>query len=443
MAKRKPPKRKGGPALPWRESAPPMTSEREVKAAYALARDRYAAFGIDTDRAVRRALATPVSVHCWQADDVAGLEAGEGGDAGGLAATGNHPGAARNGDEIRQDLEAAAACIPGALRVNLHAIYAETGGKRVERTDLAPRHFAGWMDWAEAQGLGLDFNPTCFGHPMMKHGLSLSSEDPAVRAYWIEHCRASRRIAAAMAKRFGASTCNIWIPDGRKDLPADRWGPRERLAESLNVVLDRRYKGVVDAVESKLFGLGVESYTVGSHEFYLMYAARHKGVAVCLDLGHFHPTESVADKLSAIAPHVEHVLVHASRGVRWDSDHVVLSTPDLQELCDEAVRGGVSDRMLWALDFFDASIDRVGAYVVGARAMRKSLLRSFLAPFDLEAGLEVADQGAYKLGLMEHRGELPFGAVWDHLCLADDRPVGIDWIREVETYARRVLSARE
>lgn len=416
---------------------------RGVEKAYEAARERYAALGIDTETALDRARGIPLSVHCWQTDDVRGTEASAGGDGGGIQATGSYPGAARHAGEIRRDLETVAGLVPGALRFNLHACYAETDGKPVARAELKPRHFAGWADWAAEGGWALDFNPTCFGHPMVRDGMTLSSPEEEVRSYWIEHAKACRRIGAGFAKRFGACTVNLWIPDGRKDLPADRWGPRERLEASLDAVLERRHRGVVDAVESKLFGLGVEAYTVGSHEFYLAYTARHPEVALCLDLGHFHPTESVADKLSAVAPHLEHVLIHASRGVRWDSDHVVLTGPDLQALCDEAVAGGALAKMLWALDFFDASLNRIAAYVLGVRAVRKALLLALLQPWDLAAGFEYGGQTHYRLALEEHRRELPFGAVWDRLCLEEDRPLGLDWISEVERYEREVLAARD
>jgi len=423
-------------------TAPTEPTARQIEAAYAIAKERYAAIGVDTDRAVRAALAIPVSVQCWQADDVRGLEAQAGAlDSGGLQATGNYPGAARSGDDIRQDFDQATAWIPGRLRFNLHAMYAETGGKRVERDEITPRHFARWVDWAADRKLGLDFNPTCFAHPMVKEGLTLSSDDRAVRGFWIRHCQACRQIARSMARRLGPCVTNIWIPDSRKDRTVDRWGPRRRLVEALDEILARKLAGVVDAVESKLFGIGGEDYTVGSHEFYLGYAATRK-VAVCFDLGHFHPTESVADKLSSALQFVERVLLHVSRGVRWDSDHVVVTTDEVNALCDEAVRGKALDRSLWALDYFDASINRVGAWVIGARALRKALLRALLEPWELHRRAEHDGRGADKLALLERRDEMPLGAVWDYACCRAGAPVGASWLRDLAAYEKKVLSRR-
>ena len=422
-------------------AARPLTP-RQVSAAYEIAKERYAAFGVDTERAVNRVLDVPISIQCWQADDVRGLEAAQGAVAsGGIQATGNYPGAARTGDEIRQDFDQAMKWIPGRVRFNLHAMYAETSGKRVDRDELEPTHFARWIDWAGERGLGLDFNPTCFAHPMVKDGLTLSSESKPVRDFWIRHCRACRVIARHMARRVGPCVCNIWLPDGRKDSTVDRWGPRRRLAEALDQVLARKLPGVVDAVESKLFGIGVEDYTVGSLEFYLAYAVS-RGVTVCFDTGHFHPTESVADKLSSALPFLDRVLIHASRGVRWDSDHVVRTSDELDALCDEAVRGKALDRIYWATDFFDASINRVGAWVIGARALRKALLRALLEPWELHRRAEYEGRGHDKLALLERRDEMPLGAVWDYACYRADAPTGLSWLRELEGYERRVLSRR-
>lgn len=429
------------PKKPRDVTQPPSAAQAE--AAYKLARERFAALGVDADKAIRAALAIPISVQCWQADDVRGLEAHEGAlDSGGLQATGNYPGAARTGDEIRADFDAAAQLIPGKLRFNIHAMYAETGGKRVDRDELEPKHFAAWIDWSKARRRGLDFNPTCFAHPMAKDGLTLSSPDNAVRAFWIRHCAASRRIASAVGKALG-SPCvnNIWIPDGRKDATADRLGPRHRLLHALDEVLGQPMPHVIDAVESKLFGIGCEDYTVGSHEFYLAYAAT-RGVALCYDMGHFHPTESVADKLSATLLFVDKVLIHASRGVRWDSDHVVRFSDELRAVCDEAVRSGALSDILWALDYFDASINRVAAWVIGARALRKALLHALLEPFQAIAEREERGIGAAKLALAEHRAELPFGAVWDRLCQAADVPLGSSWLRDVAAYEVKTLASR-
>ncbi len=416
---------------------------RAVAAAYKLARERYAALGVDAERAVRVALRIPISVQCWQADDVAGLEAhDEALDSGGIQATGSYPGAARTGDEMRADFNAAARLIPGALRFNIHAMYAETGRRRVERDELQPRHFRRWMDWAKDRRLGLDFNPTCFAHPMVKDGLTLGSPDKAVREFWIRHVVATRRIASAIGRKLG-SPCvnNIWIPDGRKDSTADRLGPRQHLLAALDECLAKKMPHLIDAVESKLFGIGCEDYTVGSHEFYLAYAAT-RGVTLCYDMGHFHPTESVADKISATLLFVPRLLIHASRGVRWDSDHVVRFNDDLRAVCDEVVRANALDRVLWALDFFDASINRVAAWVIGTRALRKALLFALLEPHREICRRERAGSGAAKLALVEHRAELPFGAVWDYACLRADVPVGAAWLRDVAAYEVDVLSQR-
>jgi L-rhamnose isomerase len=423
-----------------------MPSLRRITAAYNLARDTYADLGIDTEAAITRALATPISLHCWQADDVRGLEAPEpGGASGGIMATGNYPGRARNGDEMRQDLDLALKLLPGTQRLNLHALYAETAGKRVDRDALEPAHFARWIDWASGHGMGLDFNPTYFAHPKAASGLTLSSPDPTVRQFWINHGRACRRIAAHMARKLG-SPCvhNHWIPDGAKDNPADRWGPRERLVESLDTVFADRIspKQCIDAVEGKLFGLGAEHYTVGSHEFYSSYAQR-RGLVPCLDLGHYHPTESVADKVSALLQFHPRLLLHTSRPIRWDSDHVVLLDDEVRALFLEIVRGNALDRVFIALDFFDASINRIAAYVIGARATRQAILLGLLDPTQQAKAAEAAGRGHERLALLELAKSLPWGAVWDELCRRDDVPAGADWLIEVDRYEQRVLRARE
>ena len=418
-------------------------TKREIESAYRLAKARFAALGVNTDRAIASALKVPISVQCWQADDVAGLEVSEGTvDGGGIQATGNYPGAARNGDEIRQDFDKALALLPGKWKFNLHAMYAETGGKPVDRCDLQGRHFARWADWAASRKIGLDFNPTLFAHPMVTSGLTLSSEDKGVRDYWIEHCIACRKIGQGFARKVGQPCVNnIWLPDGRKDVTADRWGPRDRLIESLDTVLAKKLSGNVDAVESKLFGIGLEDYTVGSHEFYLLYA-QSRGVVLCYDMGHFHLTESVADKLSATMLFVPKILVHVSRPIRWDSDHVVRLNDDLKTLCDEAVRGDAVDNIYWALDFFDAGINRVAAWVIGSRALRKGLLRAMLEPSALATRAEYTDNGAAKLALAEYREELPLGAVWDMLCLKAGTPAGLAWLSEIAAYEKDVLADR-
>jgi len=416
---------------------------RQVESAYRRACERFAAVGVNADRAVRAALKVPISVQCWQADDVVGLEVhDEALDGGGIQATGDYPGAARTGDEIRADFDTAASLIPGTLRFNIHAMYAETGRKRVDRDELEPRHFSRWIDWSKARKRGLDFNPTCFAHPMVRDGLTLSSPDKAVREFWIRHCIACRRIASAIGRTLG-SPCvnNLWIPDGRKDSTADRWTPRAHLVAALDAILTDTMPHVIDSVESKLFGIGCEDYTAGSHEFYLAYAVS-RGVVLCYDMGHFHPTESVADKISATLQFLPQILLHASRGVRWDSDHVVRFTDDLRAVCDEAVRGKALGRILWALDFFDASINRVAAWVIGTRSLRKALLYALLEPWKEIRDRELTGAGAAKLALVEHRAELPFPAVWDHLCLRAGVPLAAAWLRDVAAYEVEVLSKR-
>jgi len=392
---------------------------------------------------VRAALRVPISVQCWQADDVAGLETHDGAlDGGGIQATGNYPGAARTGDEIRADFDAAASLIPGTLRFNIHAMYAETGRTRVERDELEPRHFRRWIDWAKDRKRGLDFNPTCFAHPLCRDGLTLGSPDKATREFWIRHVAATRKIASAIGRTLGTPCVNnLWIPDGRKDSTVDRYGPRQHLLEALDACLAKKLPHMVDAVESKLFGIGCEDYTVGSHEFYLAYAATRQ-VTLCYDMGHFHPTESIADKISATLLFVPSLLLHASRGIRWDSDHVVKFTDDLRAVCDEAVRAKALDRIFWALDFFDASINRVAAWVIGTRALRKGLLYALLEPHKELVRREHDGSGAAKLALVEHRAELPFAAVWDYLCLTGDVPVGASWLRDVAAYEIDALAQR-
>jgi len=335
----------------------------QIESAYAIARERYAEWGVDTDAALQRLAQIPVSLHCWQGDDVGGFEAPESELTGGIQATGNYPGKARTADELRSDLDKALALIPGTHRLNLHAIYAETDGKGVGRNELEPRHFAGWIDWAKDKGMGLDFNPTFFSHPKADDGLTLSHADQGIRDFWVEHGIACRRIGAAMGQALGSpAVTNVWIPDGSKDTPIDRKGPRERLRSSLDRIfaesLDPAF--LRDAVESKLFGIGSESYVVGSHEFYLGYAIeRH--VLLCLDSGHFHSTEVISDKISSVLTFLDEILLHVTRGVRWDSDHVVTMTEELRAIAAELVRGDYLERVHIGLDFFDASINRIAA----------------------------------------------------------------------------------
>jgi len=417
---------------------------RQIEAAYKLAKEQYAALGVDAEAALRRLATIPVSLHCWQGDDVGGFENMGETIGGGLAVTGNYPGKARTPAELRADAEKALSLIPGKHRFNLHAFYVESPGKKLERNEIRPEHFRSWMDWAKAIGIGLDFNPTCFAHPLAASGFTLSHPDKAIRQFWIEHCIACREIGAAFGKALkNPCVTNIWIPDGMKDTPADRKGPRERLAEALDEIFKKRLdpKSNLDAVEGKLFGIGAESYTVGMHEFYLGYAVKNDKL-VCLDAGHYHPTENMADKISSVLCFVREILLHVSRGVRWDSDHVVILNDDLLGIAQELVRGDYLDRTHIGLDFFDASINRIAAWTIGTRNMIRALLIALLEPYPTYQKLERDGDYTSRLALMEEAKTLPFGAVWDYYCLRHNVPVGQDWLAEVKSYEREVLAKR-
>jgi len=421
-----------------------MKNTKSIERAYALARERYAALGVNTDRVVKRLAGVPVSLHCWQGDDVGGFEDFGGSLTGGLVATGNYPGKARTPDELRADAAMALSLIPGKHRFNLHAFYGEFGGRKVGRNEIEPRHFRKWVAWAKSLGIGLDFNPTCFSHPRSASGFTLSHPNKAVRQFWIEHCQASRRVGAAMGRALGTPTVtNVWIPDGMKDTPADRRGPRERLEESLDAVFSKKLnpKHNLDAVEGKLFGIGAESYTVGMHEFYLGYAVKNQKL-VCLDAGHYHPTENVADKISSVLCFLPEILLHVSRGVRWDSDHVDTLTDELMGIAQELVRGDYLARTHIGLDFFDASINRIAAWVIGTRNMLRALCIAMLEPGAQLTRLERSGDYTSRLALMEELKTLPFGAVWDYYCLKQDVPVSDAWLAEVKQYEKTVLSKR-
>lgn len=412
--------------------------------AYNLAREQYADLGVDAESALQGMESFPVSIHCWQGDDVGGFESAGHELGGGLAVTGNYPGKARTPDELRADADKAMSLLPGSHRFNLHACYAETGGTPVERDELTPEHFQSWIDWAVDKKLGLDFNPTCFAHRHAESGATLSHPDDTVRDFWVRHCVASRKIGAAMGAATGAPcVTNVWIPDGSKDTPFDRKGPRERLAEALDAVFAEQLDPAhnLDAVESKLFGIGAESYTVGSHEFYLGYATSRQKV-LCLDTGHFHPTEVVSDKLSAVMCWVPEILLHVSRGVRWDSDHVVTLSDEIRAIAREIVRGGYANRVHVGLDFFDATINRVAAWVIGVRATQKAFLEALLEPADALRQTERSGDLTARLALMEEHKALPFGAVWDEYCRRHDTPTGQHWLDVVRDYEKDVLAKR-
>ena len=424
----------------------PTLFSHPMSSSYSIARQMYADLGVDTEGAIARASTVPISLHCWQADDVRGLEPQLGAvDSGGIMATGSYPGRARDGDEMRADLELALKLLPGAHRLNLHAFYAETEGRKVDRDALTPEHFRRWIDWAKQSRIGMDLNPTYFAHPLAADGYTLSHRDPAVRAFWIRHAQAVRAVAQQVARELG-SPCvnNHWIPDGAKDSPADRWSPRQRLKESLDQIfddpsIDRSL--CVDAVEGKLFGLGSEDYVVGSQDFYSSYAQTRQ-LVLCLDLGHYHPTESVADKVSALLPFHPRLLLHTSRPIRWDSDHVVILDDPVRALFTEIARGQAWDRVFVALDFFDAAMNRIAAYVIGARATRQAILLGLLDPSKRLAEVETSGRTHEKLALMEYAKALPWGAVWDELCQRSNVPPGLQWLEAVNRYEASTLRKR-
>jgi len=420
-----------------------MRKRYSIAKPFALAQERYAAIGVDVNRALKTLLQIPISLHCWQGDDVGGFENFGSALGGGLVATGNYHGKARTPDELRMDLEKTYSLIPGKHRLNLHAFYGEFGDKKVDRDEIAPTHFKNWISWCGAIGIGLDFNPTCFSHPKSADGFTLSHRDKAIRQFWIEHCIRSREIGEAIGKSLGtACVTNIWIPDGYKDVPADRNGPRMRLVESLDAVFKKpiSQKFNLDAVEPKLFGIGSESYVVGSHEFYLGYAVSRRKL-LTLDAGHYHPTEGIADKISSVMRYLPEILLHVSRGVRWDSDHVVILNDDLLSIAREITANGFEKRVYIGLDYFDASINRVAAWTIGARNMLKALLISLLEPPAIKTA-EANGDFTSRLALQEEARTLPFGAVWDYFCESKNVPIGDKWLLEVKSYEKNVLSTR-
>jgi len=412
---------------------------------YAPAKEQYAAFGIDTDAAIEQALAIPISLHCWQADDNIGFEGQDGVSGGGIMATGNYPGRARTVADVRQDLATSISLIPGVSRVNVHAYYAEFDDGFVDRDRLEPKHFRKWIAWAKDLGIGLDFNPSFHAHPKADDGFTLSHADAGIRNFWIEHGKRARKIAEAMAEAQG-TPCNLnfWVPDGAKDLVADRWAPRRRLAESYDAIFADESideSKCIDFVESKLFGIGSEEYVVGSHDFYTIYSlTRKKGLT--MDMGHYHPTETIHDKISSQLMAQQKLLLHVSRPIRWDSDHVVIFNDDLKNVFLEIQRGKAWDKVVVALDFFDASINRVGAYVIGTRATRKGILYALLDPTSRLKAYEAEGRNAQRLALMEEFKSMPFSAVWNRLCTKAGVPLGADWLSAMEAYEAETLPAR-
>jgi len=421
-------------------------SRTSVERAYELARERYAELGVDTEEAMATLASVPLSVHCWQGDDVGGFERPDATlSGGGIEVTGSHPGRARTVDELRMDMEKAFSLIPGRHRANIHAMYGEFGGTVVDRDGIDETHYRGWVDWAKAKDLKLDFNATCFSHPKAESGFTLSHYDPAIHRFWIEHVKRSRAISAWMGRELG-SPClhNLWVPDGSKEGPADRWERRQRLRESLDEIYATSYRPteMKDAVESKLFGIGSEAFVVGSYDFYLGYA-QARGMMVCLDMGHFHPTESIADKVSSLLPFFHGLLIHVSRGVRWDSDHVVILDDATMALMEEVVRADALDRVHFSLDFFDASLNRVGAWVIGGRAAQQALLLALLEPRERLKEAEERGDAFARLALTESLKTMPFGAVWDRYCITMEVPAGLGWRQEVADYEAKVTSRRE
>jgi len=407
------------------------------------AKNDYRGIGVDVDAALAKLKEKPISIHCWQGDDVAGFDSGAIG--GGIQATGDYPGKARNFEELKEDFTKACSLIPGKKRINLHASYSVfKEGERPKRNEIEYKHFSPWVDYAREIGIGIDFNPTCFGHPMVKDNLTLSSPDEATRHFWIEHCKRSRQISNSIGEALDDEVlCNVWIPDGLKEIPADRMAPRLRLKESLDEIFSQKLENVIDCVESKVFGIGVESYTVGSNEFYLAYASGRQGVYNLLDNGHYHPTESTADKIPSLLCFFDKIPLHITRPVRWDSDHVVLFDDETRELCKEIVRNNALDKVLIGLDFFDASINRIAAWVLGTRSVQKALLYALLMPHEKLKAAQDKGDFTKMMVMMEDVKSLPFGDVWAAYCESQNVLQDGEWLDIVLEYERNVLSKRK
>lgn len=414
-----------------------------IEKAYELAKEQYAAIGVDTDAVLEQLQKTVISMHCWQGDDVGGFLFKDIALSGGIQTTGNYPGKANTAEELRADINKAMSLIPGRQKLNLHAIYADTAEK-VDLDALEPHHFESWVQWAKEQKTGLDFNPTCFSHPMADSGFTISSADKAVRDFWIRHCKQSRKIANYFGEQLGeTAVTNFWFPDGYKDIPIDREAPRYRMMTALDEVFADQYneKNTRDALESKVFGIGAESYTVGSNEFCLGYAVSRRKM-YCLDAGHFHPTEVISDKIPSTLLFTDRLLLHVSRPVRWDSDHVVIMDDELLAIAQSLVRTGLIDRTYIGLDFFDASINRIAAWVIGTRNMQKALLRAMLEPTEALKKIELEGDYTARLALTEEYKTYPFGAVWDYFCFKNNVPVQANWLAEVRRYEKEVLAKR-
>lgn len=414
-----------------------------IQKVYEIAKQRFADIGVNTEQAMASLDKLPVSIHCWQGDDVAGFEKQDGALTGGIQATGNYPGKARDANELRADLDKAFTLIPGAKRLNLHASYLESD-KKVDRNEIKPEHFSHWVSWANKHKIGLDFNPTYFSHPLSNEG-TLTHANNEIRQFWVDHGKACRKVSEYFGRELGtASVMNIWLPDGMKDLPIDRFAPRQRLVESLDSMISEKIdtKYHIDAVESKLFGIGLESYTAGSNEFYVAYATSRK-TALCLDAGHFHPTEVISDKISAVMPFIQHLLLHVSRPVRWDSDHVVLFDDETQAIASEIIRNNLFDRVHIGLDFFDASINRIAAWVIGTRNMKKALLKALLEPTEQLRKIELEGDFTSRLALLEEQKSLPWQAVWEYYCERNNTPIDRAWLDDVRHYEKNVLNNRK
>jgi len=422
-----------------------MKKIKSIEESYALAKEQYAELGVNTDRVIKMMEEVVISLHCWQADDVGGFEKPDaelGG--GGIQVTGNYPGKARNADELRQDIEKVMTLLPGKQRFNLHAIYGDFGGKFVDRDEIETKHYQGWIDWAKEMGVGMDFNCTCFSHPKADDGFTLSSKNKKNREFWIEHVKRCRKIAADMGRQLGiACVHNLWIPDGSKDIPIDRYTLREILKESLDEIFAVEYPAeyLKDSVESKLFGIGSEAMVVGSYDFYLAYAIRNNKM-ICLDNGHYHPTEQVGDKISSCLQFLDELMLHVTRGLRWDSDHVVTFNDEILLIAQEVIRADALSRVNIGLDYFDASMNRIGAYVTGTRAAQMAFMYAMLEPVLKLKEYEENAKYFERLAMLEIMKSKPFGAVWDYYCYKSRVPVGIEYIKEIEKYEKEILSGR-